>query len=268
MIDQLLARVFFNQWMVFVVTILVFVLVAEAAYRFGIGYRRRNPDTPTGDSGGVQGAVLGLLALLLGFTFAMAVGRYETRHTLVVEEANSIGTTWLRADFLPAAQRDEVKGMLFRYTELKVGSVYIEDRTPEMKETPEMSAIRKEIRDIQSGLWAVCSRTAAASPNPVTASFIVTLNETIDLDASNLTARRNRVPGAVWLLLLVVASCGSWVSGYGCGLAGLRSTFGQIMFPLLIGVVITLIADIDRPQRGFIGVSQEPMRTLLESMRP
>ena len=137
-----------------------------------------------------------------------------------------------------------------------------------MRETPEMGEIRKEIGQIQSGLWAICRETAATHANPVTASFITTLNETIDLDAGNLTAMRNRVPGAVWLLLLVVASCGSWVSGYGCGLAGLRSTFGQIVFPILIGVVITLIADIDRPQKGIIGVDQGPMKNLLDSMRP
>ena len=76
------------------------------------------------------------------------------------------------------------------------------------------------------------------------------------------------MPGAVWLLLLLVSGCGAWASGYGSGTGGLRSAFNQWVFPLLIGVVITLIADIDRPQRGLIGVSQQPMQDLLDSMQP
>ncbi|MES2661177.1 MAG: hypothetical protein V4689_21335 [Verrucomicrobiota bacterium] len=260
MIDHALARIFHNQWMVLMITTLLFFLIAELAYRLGRVYRKRNPDASASD-GGVQGAVLGLLGLLLGFTFAMAVGRYDTRHTLNVDEANSIGTTWLRSDFLPSPQQDEVKTLLRRYAELKVEAPSVRDRTPQMAE------MRAEIGRIQSELWTAGSKAAAAVPTPVTVSFITTLNETIDLDSSNLTAMRNRVPGAVWLLLLVVASSGSWVSGYGCGLAGMRSTFSQLIFPILIGVVITLIADIDRPHMGVIRVNKGPMNNLLESMQ-
>ena len=261
MINEVLARIFFNQWMVFLVTNALFFLIAELGYRFGLAYRRRNPDVPSGDSGGTQGAILGLLGLLLGFTFAMAVGRYDTRHTLVVDEANSIGTTWLRTDLLPPAPRDAARTLLKEYVELKAKAV----STPDL--TPEMAAIREGITGIHRGLWAIATKAAADSPTPITASFITTLNETIDFDSSNLIALRNRVPGAVWLLLLFVASSGSWVSGYGCGLAGLRSTFGQIIFPILIGVVITLISDIDRPQVGVIGINHDPMDNLLESLR-
>ena len=102
----------------------------------------------------------------------------------------------------------------------------------------------------------------------MTATFITTLNETIDLQASRLAASRNHVPDAVWLLLMIVAGCGAWASGYGSGTVGHRSVFSQGVFPLLIAVVITLIADIDRPLRGMIGVSQKPLEELLESMNP
>ena len=261
MISEMLARIFFNQWMVFFVTNSLFFLIAELGYRFGQAYHRRNPDVASGDSGGVQGAVLGLLGLLLGFTFAMAVGRYDARYALTVNEANSIGTTWLRADFLPGQQRAEARDLLTRYAELKSLATSTLDQSSEMRE------IRKEIGGIQRKLWSLATKVAADTPTPVIASFITTLNETIDFDASNLTAMRNRVPAAVWLLLLVVASSGAWVSGYGCGLAGLRSTFGQIIFPILIGIVITLISDIDRPQKGVIGINKEPINNLLESMR-
>lgn len=260
MIEQLLGRLFYNQWMVLIVTNGLLFLIAEMGYRFGLAYRKRNPDVPAGDSGGVQGAVLGLLGLLLGFTFAMAVGRYDTRQALAVDEANSIGTTWLRTDFLPEPAREEVRTLLRQYTELKLQAAATRDRTPEMEK------LRSEIAGIQQSLWKAAGVLANERPSPISATFITTLNETIDFDSSAVAATRNRVPGAVWLLLLVVASSGAWVSGYGCGLAGLRSTFGQIIFPILIGVVITLISDIDRPQMGLIGITREPLRNLLESM--
>ena len=81
-------------------------------------------------------------------------------------------------------------------------------------------------------------------------------------------AFRNRVPGMVWLLLLLVAACGAWTSGYGSGLRGHRHAFDLYTFPVLVGVVITIISDIDQPRRGLISVSQDPLRELLESMSP
>ncbi len=94
------------------------------------------------------------------------------------------------------------------------------------------------------------------------------MNETIDLDASRLAAGRNHVPGAVWLLMLVVSGSSAWASGYGSGVNGLRSVFNQLVFPILIGIVITLIADIDRPTKGVVGISQVPLEELLESIKP
>jgi hypothetical protein len=261
MIEQILNRIFFNQWSVLIIVSALLLLLAEIGYRFGRVSRRRNPEVAEGHGGAIQGAVLGLLGLLLGFTFAMAVGRYDARRTLVTEEANSIGTTWLRADFLPPAQGTEVRKLLLRYTELRLeGYKYALG-------SPEMAVVRSEIAGILQSLWSLGHSGATAQPSPLTAGFITSLNETIDLDATRLAATRNHVPGAVWLLLLVVAGCGAWASGFVSGSGGLRSVFSQWIFPLLIGVVVTLISDIDRPRMGMIGISQEPMIELLESLK-
>ena len=120
MIDDWLARIFTSQWVVFLVVTLLLLALAETGFRFGTSARRRNPDAAESHSGSVQGAVLGLLGLLLGFSFAMAVGRYETRRSLAVDEANSIGTTWLRADFLAGQREIEVKNLLRDYTGLRL----------------------------------------------------------------------------------------------------------------------------------------------------
>ena len=262
MLEDLLSNIFVNQWAVFGIVTLLLLALAEAGCRFGLAYRQRNPDAAVGHSGSVQGAVLGLLGLLLGFSFAMAVGRYDIRRSLVVDEANSIGTTWLRADFLPAPHQQEVKELLKRYTQIK-----LEDgKTETTREATTRS--QAEIAGIHSALWSHANAAALEKPTPVTASFITTLNETIDFDSTHKAALRNHVPGAVWLLMLVVSGCGAWASGYGSGTGGLRSAFNQWVFPLLIGIVITLIADVDRPNQGLIGVSQEPLQELLDSMQP
>ena len=181
---------------------------------------------------------------------------------MVVDEANAIGTTWLRADFLPAPHQQDVKELLERYTRIK-----LEDgKAAKTREATTRSLA--EIAKIQNALWSHADAAALEKPTPVTASFITTLNEMIDLDATRKAALRNHVPGAVWLLLLVVSGCGAWASGYGSGAGGLRSAFNQWVFPLLIGVVITLIADVDRPHQGLIGVDQQPMQDLFDSMQP
>lgn len=260
MTEQILSRIFFNQWSVLIIVSVLLLLLAEIGYRIGRASRRRNSEVAEGHGGAIQGAVLGLLGLLLGFTFAMAVGRYDARRTLVIEEANSIGTTWLRADFLPSVQASEVKSLLRRYTELRL------EGHKHPLNSPEMAVVRSEVAGIHKSLWSLGHAGATTQPSPLTAGFITSLNETIDLDATRIAATRNHVPGAVWLLLLVVAGCGAWASGYVSGAGGLRSVFSQWIFPLLIGVVITLISDIDRPRRGMISISQEPMIELLESL--
>ena len=260
MLEEILARIFVNQWAVFLIVGLLLLGLAHAGYRSGFTFRRKNPEAAENHRGSVQGAVLGLLGLLLGFSFAMAVGRYDTRRSLIVAEANSIGTTWLRADFLPDPHKKDVKEILRRYTALKLEEFKSAD------DADIVSRIRNEVARVHHSLWTHADAATMENPSPVTVSFVTSLNDTIDLDASRKAAISNHVPGVVWLLLLVVACCGAWASGYGSGTGGLRSTFNQYVFPILIGIVITLIADIDRPTKGLIGMNSQPLQDLLDGM--
>jgi len=262
MTEKLITGTFTSQWTILVVVTLILIVLAEAGFRFGIMARRKLKEKAEGHSGSVQGAILGLLGLLLGFSFAMAVGRYDARRALAVEEANSIGTTWLRASFLTEPRHAEAKALLREYTRLHLEAA----KNPE--DGQRLREILKESNAIQGKLWTIADDSVAESPGPVTMGFVTTLNETIDLQSSRIAALRNHVPAAVWLLVITVAACGSWASGYAAGAGGHRSFFNQAVFPLLIGVVITLIADIDRPQKGMVSVSQVPMIELYESMAP
>lgn len=262
MIDEILIRIFFNQWAVLLIVSLLLLLMSEAGYRLGILSHRKNARTAESIGGNVQGAVLGLLGLLLGFSFAMSVSRYDARRALVNHEANSIGTTWLRADLLPSPQREEIRDLLVRYTRLRIEGFAMAGNDKEL------GPVRKETWNIHNQLWAMGISASKLNPTPLSVAFITSLNETIDLDATRVAALRNHVPGAVWLLLLVVSGCGAWASGYGSGTNGTRSIFNQFVFPLLIAVVITLTADIDRPTKGVIGLSQKPLEDLLENIQP
>jgi hypothetical protein len=260
MLEETFTNMFVNGWLVFSSVTLLLIALAHAGYRSGASFRQRNTEVAENHSGSVQGAVLGLLGLLLGFSFAMSVGHYDDRCKLIVEEANSIQTSWQRADFLPPPHNQQVKDLLKRYTELKM-QAFDEAENEEI-----VAQVRKEITQIRRSLW---DHTAAATlkiPTPVTLSFVTSLNETLDIDVSRKAAIGSRIPGVVWLLMLVVAGCGAWSSGYGSGAGGLRSLFNQYVFPALIGIVITLVADIDRPTKGLVSMDQEPFEDLLDSM--
>ncbi|MEP2775815.1 MAG: hypothetical protein ABJQ29_05060 [Luteolibacter sp.] len=260
MLDHLLALIFTNQWIVFATASSLLLAAAESGYRFGISARRKSSKKAEGHSGAVQGSVLGLLGLLLGFSFAMAVARNDTRRNLAVEEANAIGTTWLRADFVGEQKAKQVHTLLRHYSELRI------DAYGNAKGEENFLPLKEQAVGIQQKLWNIAREAAEESPNPVTMGFVNSVNETIDIQSRRLAARRDHVPGAVWLLLFSVAGCGAWSSGYGSGSNGHRSIFSQFVFPVLIGVVITLISDIDRPREGIIGVSQQPLVELLDSM--
>jgi hypothetical protein len=260
MIDEFLQQVFTNQWRVVAIVAALLLLAAEAGFRVGLRLFRTKDSARKEQIGGIQGAVLGLLGLLLGFTFALAANRYDARRELVLQEANSIGTTYLRASLLSDAHKTGVEALLATYVDARI------DFYRAGEDDALVAAAEKAAARIQGELWKHAVAAGRESPTPVVTSFIVSLNETIDLDAARLHALRTHVPGAVWLLVLAVATGGCFAAGYGGGAGGARSIFADVALPILIAVVITLIADIDRPRGGLIGSDQRPLYDLKASL--
>ena len=191
--------------------------------------------------GAVVGATLGLLAFLLAFTFGMAASRYDTRRQLVLQEANAIGTTYLRAEMLPEPQRSEIRNLLREYAALRVGGV-------SSIMTPRVMAQSGALHD---RLWADAVAVGAQSPNSIVVGlFIQSLNEMIDLDATRVTAGRSRIPDTIWLALYLVTILTMAAMGYQFGLTGEHSWPVTILLTLVFTTVILLIADLDRPQAG------------------
>ena len=222
--------------------------------------RRRQQDDkePEGQEGYIVSAVLGLLALLMGFTFSLAVDRFDARRLLVLEEANAIGTTYLRAQLLPEPHRARMSDILVRYTENRVTRA----KTPAAKADPLIRTNDQLIID----MWAA---TNAAFPSiqglDFSSAYLASVNHVIDLDTSRKTARAARVPAEVFIVLFVYLLTTAAVLGY--VLHGVRGRISAGFLLALLTLSLLLILDIDRPLGGGVGEGQGPMEALRNTLR-
>lgn len=201
--------------------------------------------------------MLGLLALLLGFTFSMAVSRFDARKALVLEEANGIGTAALRAQLLPSPQAGDIRRLLVAYTSARL-DFYAAGIDPGRLEAANAQASR-----IEDQLWAMAVAVAAEDPRSVPIGlFIDSLNEVIDVKEKRRVALDNHVPETVLLLLYVTSFAALVLVGYGCGLGGQRHFLLNALLACLFALVLTTILDIYRPRRGLVQVSQDSLTRL------
>ena len=237
-------------WLIFIASLIFILGASEVGHRFGLlaGDRsRENIST-------LEGAILGLLALMIGFTFAMALSRFEARRDAVLLEANAIGTTALRARLLPAPHNGECLKLLQEYVQIRL------DITRRVANTEGLNASIARSNEIHEALWQQVKAVAAKDPSVVpTGLFIQTLNEMIDDQEKRLTAAFNRVPSIVLIALYGVAIVASAFAGYAAGLDGQRSRLSFYTMGVLVCAMILLIQDLDRPNAGFIKVSQQPI---------
>jgi hypothetical protein len=251
-----------NLWLILLASIGVFLLATEAGFLLGRRSQSTTDDHSKSQIYTIQGAALGLLALLLGFTFAMAMSRYDIRKQLVLEESNAIGTTFLRAQLLPEPTRQEVSNLLRRYVEVRLE---FHEAGNDQKRLREVGGTTERLHN---QLWARGASMGEKDPRAVTTGlFLQSLNEMIDLHAKRLNAQENHVPEITLVLLFFVAFMATGLIGYGCGLSGLRNFFVTIISSILIAAVILVIIDLDRPSRGLIRVSQQRMIDLHDSLK-
>jgi len=243
---------------------LVLLLAMLVASLFGEWLRARTakPKAKDEEGGGGDGYIvsstLGLLALLMGFTFSLAVDRFEARRQLVLQEANAIGTTYLRTQMLEPVDRARISKMLVDYTDNRIllAKANIEDVPPLLARNDQML----------TDLWTA---TLAAWPSikglDFSSSYLETMNNLIDLDAARKAARLARVPSAVFFVLFVYVITSAGVLGY----AGANRTEGRgataFLF-LLFVISLLLTLDIDRPRGGRVAESQAPMERLKASL--
>lgn len=240
-------------------------LLAVVGVSIGVGATigRKLRDRPTAQRepvGVVQGALLGLVGLMLAFGLSMAVSRYDGRRQLVVAEANDIGTTYLRAQLLDEPQRATSLALLSDYTD---AAIQLAESVPG---SDRFRAARASMENLQTELWTAAGDAVHADPDgSVPRLYIETLNSMIDVHTERVASVNNRVPPSVmWLLVLGSALSVGFLAYY---VALLGSRFGGSVVAMMAVVLILFVSfDLDRPQRGFIKVPSTALHDLRDSM--
>jgi hypothetical protein len=247
-------------WATFLATVVVVLLAFEGGLRVGQYRRRRSEQEDRPPVGEMVAATLALLAFMLGFTFSLAASRFELRRSLVIEEANAIGTTYLRAGLLPEPHRTEVRSLLREYVDVRLEAV----------EPGNLSRSINRSEELHARLWSHAVAVGEKDPGSIVVGlFIATLNDVIDLHAKRLgLGARNRIPGIIWTALYFVAIIGTSVMGFHAGLAGAGRSPAILALVLSFSAVMTLIVDLDRPQEGLLRASQQTLIDLQRSMPP
>ena len=238
------------------------LLAMEVGYRTGCRQHAHGEAAKGSGRNLALNATLSLLGLILAFTFADGVSHYKARKQSVLEETNAIGTAYLRADLLAEPGRSELKNALFEFTKA---------RTPEERDRYDHEYVKKilEVSEEKlSMLWPATIKAFGGVPSgPVHTSVAASINEVIDNFAERNHALHDRLPDMVLVLLCFIAAVALSFVGHNAGVAGQISRWRLAILALVFTGVVLVIMDFDRPESGYILVSQDGIRTLLEEMR-
>jgi hypothetical protein len=245
-----------------IVLLLVSLVILWIASRLGAYLRRLRPDAVSLDETDfnlVLGAMLTLLGLIIGFTFSMAVSRYDQRKNYEEEEANAIGTEYLRLDALATTEADKARALLREYLDQRI--VYYTSRDPER-----LRQARARTIQLQSSLWSAVIPPTLARRDPTLALVMSGMNDVLNSEGYSEAAWRNRIPVAAWSLLLSIAIFCNILLGYHAH--GKPSLLLLSVLPIALSVSFFLIAEIDSPRSGVIRIHARNLESLADSLGP
>jgi len=209
------------------------------------------------DFGTVLGATLTLLALLIGFSFSMAVSRYDLRKNYEEAEANAIGTEYVRADLLPAENTVRVRELLKKYTDQRLLFYTTRDRR-------RLAKINGDTSQLQNELWSSIRPSANVQSTPTLALAVSGMNDVLNSQGYTQAAWWNRIPTGAWALMAVIAVVCTLMVGFG---AHHRDWRMLLIVPLAVSIAFYLIADIDSPRGGTIRVIPQDLLSLSQSLQ-
>jgi len=237
------------------------LIVMWLAARIGLYFRGLRPlnEEEREEFGFVQAATLTLLGLIIGFTFSMSIGRYDQRKNYEEEEANAIGTEYLRVGLLPSAEAAKEQALLKKYLDLRI-SFYSAGYGSELRK------IDADTAKLQAELWLPVQAAAASQPTPLMAVVVSGMNDVLNSQGYAQAAWWNRIPISAWCLMIIIAILCNGLIGYGGRHA---NTKGKVIFilPLFVAIAFLLIADIDSPRGGLIRVGPQNLLSLSQSLR-
>jgi hypothetical protein len=236
------------------------ILLTISAW-LGTYIRRRRHDSTRAwrdDLGIVEAATLTLLGLIIGFSFSMAVDRYNQRKNYEEEEANAIGTEYLRAGLLPAAEVAKVRGLLVNYLDQRVLFYTATDE-------PRLRQIDAQTDKLQTELWSLVQAAGVAQPTPVVALVVAGMNDVLNSRGYAQAAWWNRIPVEAWAMMMAIAICANLL--FGCSAKDTKvKPVLLLVLPLIVSIAFLLIADIESPRKGFIRVIPQNLLTLSQSL--
>jgi hypothetical protein len=220
-------------------------------------YRTKDSETSQ-DLGVIQTATLTLLALIIGFTFSMAIDRHDQREVLEESEANAIGTEYLRADLLAPAAANKTKELLKEYVDQRI--LFYSKQPHEV-----VIKIRQRTEDLQEALWNEVLPHARAQANPMMALVISGMNDVLNSQGYVQAAWWNRIPNTAWTLMASIAICANLLVGFGA--RNFKKNIGVfLIFPFVTSVSFFLIADIDSPRGGVIRIEPKNLIALKDTL--
>lgn len=212
----------------------------------------------------VQTSLLGLLALMLGFSFSIALERYSSRSEAVLQEANAIGTAYLRTDLLAEPYKQNVKKLFGDYIESRLHEAELN-----LAEQGNRAEILKTSESLQQQIWQQAMQAAKADANPVTSGlFVQALNDAIDAYGTRLSELDRHIPELVLLMLYAAFLVTGGMIGYSAGLTDHRPSKAIYLMGIVVALLMYLVIDLDRPRRGLVQVNQAPMLSLRSMLHP
>ncbi|MGH8331917.1 MAG: hypothetical protein ACRER3_02465 [Pseudomonas fluorescens] len=250
-----------DEIILFFIMVAIFCVVLELAFRLGRHHRTHSNDSTRSHLSVLQTALLGLLALLLGFNFAMATSRFEARKTLTQDEVTVIGSTYLRTKLLPSDLRGKMSALLKDYVSARIEFMRAGTDEKLLKTASESS------RTIEDQLWNLAAAAEAQGEATAAMNLVIqSLTDVYNVNEKRRAAQDNHVPATVINLLFVVAIGALGFIAYSYGLGHRRRHGSTAIFAILIAMVFTIILDLDQPRSGFIRVGEESMLRLQEDL--
>ena len=249
-------------WLVFVVSAMIIIASTEVGFLLGRRQHTRGAETQKITTGPIVAASLGLLAFMLAFTFGAVMSRFDDRKQLVLEEANAIGTAFLRADALPEQARDRIQRILYDYITLRIDATQSKDAENIMQAVIKSEQMQKE-------MWSLAMSIAQREPTPVSALLLQSLNQLIDLQQKRITVSAyHRMPTVFWFALYGLVILAMAVGGYDTGLpGGERSTTARLIVAVAFSLVLLLIVALERPVVALTSVNQAALIDVQRSIK-
>jgi hypothetical protein len=243
---------------IFALSFLVLWFSGRIGTSFRNSRKHKSDDAANAGSGLVLASTLTLLGLIIGFTFSMATSRYEQRKNYEEAEANAIGTEYLRADLLSAADAQRLRALLATYTNQRI--LFYTAR-----EGQQLRRVNADTAQLQNELWSTVAGAVGSQPTPLAALVASGMNDVLNSQGYTQAAWWNRIPVSAWALMITIAICCNLLIGYSVARTREESVVFLVM-TVVVSISFFLIADIDSPRGGVIRVQPQNLVSLSRSL--